>query len=72
MANWYKKAQNQTITGPDMSTLTPSKMEEIKRWLEEKHPKVNWTLEAVAKWVNDNFTGKKSPFEGPKDLLHNP
>ena len=77
MENWYKKAQirhelpeGSVVEGPDMASLTPSKVQEIKRWLEEAHPEVNWTLEAVIEWVSDNFGGEPKAPAKPKDSLH--
>jgi len=80
MENWYKKAQRsrmvepdtgQIIEGPDMSAITPTRMEEIKYQLETKYPTTNWTLEKVMEWINDNFIGKPKPFTGPKNKIHN-
>ena len=84
MDNWYKKAQREPrrsikvddsgaiMKGIDMSVFDESKLQQAKRWLEEKHPDMNWTLDAVAEWVNKYFIGKQKPIseQGYKDQVH--
>ena len=86
MDNWYKKAlrdrpkrsrfedvdTGHIIEGPNMSRLKDTRIEKMKRWLEEKHPNVNWTMEAVAEWINDNFIGNPNLLEKPQDLSRRP
>jgi len=80
MDNWYKKAMGskftdpdtgQTMEGIDMSLFDETTLQKIKRHLEEKHPRINWTMEKVYEWVNKNFIGKPKPFKGPKNKVHN-
>lgn len=59
-----------TIEGPDMKELTPTKLQMIKYKLEEKYPKINWTIEKVMEWVNNNLLHKITPLDRPKDLYH--
>ena len=78
MGNWYKKAMGtfidpdtgMPIEGIDMSVFDETTLQKIKRWLEEKHPNINWTVEKVYDWINKNFIGKPKPFTGPKDKRH--
>ena len=69
----YKTAElNEMITGPDMSSLTPTNAEEARRWLQEKYPNVAWTVEKVNEWMNENLSNKLKPLTGPKDLARRP
>ena len=70
--DWYKKAQDEIIRGPDMDVFDPTALEEFKLKLEKKYPRVNWTIDAVRDWINRNFIGKPKSFDRPKDLLQNP
>jgi len=75
-ANWYKRVQasvsgiGERLTGPDMSNLTPAKMEEAKMWLQQKYPNISWTLEKVVDFMREHFGGKPKPLTGPQDLAH--
>ena len=83
MDNWYKKAQKrsrwtepdtgQVIENIDMSVFDKTMFERAKEWLEKKYPTINWTVDKVYEWVNENFIGKPKPIseQGPKDRLHN-
>jgi len=58
------------IEGPDIKSLNPTKLQMIKFKLEQKYPKINWTVETVMEWINDNLLHKIPPFDKPKDLFH--
>lgn len=82
MDNWYKRAKREPgqrsrfmddtgawIEGPDMSKFQKTPLEKLKRWLEEKHPNVNWTVEAVVDFYNKNFN--ENPPRKQRDLNRN-
>ena len=60
------------ITGPDMESLTPTKLEEIGEKLKLKYPNVVWTLDKIKGWVNKNFGGELKPMTPPQDLARRP
>ena len=66
----YKLAE--TITGPDMNALTPTKLEEAGEWLKKKYPNIDWTIEKIMEWVNKNFKGELKPMTPPQDLARRP
>ena len=76
--SWYKTSQTQeedlgqSIQGPDLESLVPSRNEIIIENLKKRFPEPYKALAKLLGLIKEEFTLETKPYEPPKDVSQRP